>query len=146
LVFSHLALFFERRNTASKGKGAKYEPFLRIEAQYILEAIAATIYVDKAQRLKHGQCKHCGKIFEIKSGHGQEFCPPPTRPRGLEIKTSPCKNAYLQQQRRDNEKRAIVLLLDSDGLNESEIESTAREKGIRLTPQARAKAKKKRKV
>jgi len=133
-----------QRKTTSKGEGARYEPFLRIEAQSVLEAIAATIYVDNLQRLRHGQCKQCGKIFEIRSGHGQEFCPPPKRPRGLEIKTSPCKNAYLQQQRRDNEKRAVAFLLDSNGLSESEIESEAQAKGIRLTPQAKAKAQKRR--
>jgi hypothetical protein len=133
-----------RGSRASKDKGASYEPFLRIEAQNILEAVAATIYVDKAQRLRHGQCKHCGKVFEIRSGHGQEFCPPPIRPRGLEIKTSPCKNAYLQQQRRGNEKRAIALLLERNNLSESEIESEARAKGIRLTPKAKASAEKRR--
>lgn len=99
----------DRRKTAPKGGAMRREPFLRIEARNILEAIAATIYVDKAHRLRHGKCKHCGKIFKIESGHGQEFCPAPPH-----LKSSPCKNAYLQRERRDQQKQAKALLLESN--------------------------------
>jgi hypothetical protein len=125
-----------RRKVASKRTGTRLEPFLRLEARNVLEAVAATIYLDRAHRLRHGKCKYCGRLFEIQSDHGQQFCPPPAR-----LNSSPCKNAYLQKERRDNEKNAIAFLLKNGGLAESEIEATALAKGIRLTPAARAKAK-----
>jgi len=82
-----------RRETACKSAG--YVPFLRIEATSILEAIAATIYADAVYGVKTETCKMCRKIFERKSDHGQEFCPPPDH-----LKSSPCKNAYFQEKRR----------------------------------------------
>jgi hypothetical protein len=83
----------------TRSRSTERAPYLRIEARYILEAIAATIYADKAHRLKHGKCKKCGKIFEIKSDHGQQFCPAPRW-----LRSSPCKNAFLQHERREAEK------------------------------------------
>lgn len=88
-----------RLKTARLGGSVERAPYLRVEARYILEAIAATIYVEKAHGLKHGKCKQCGKIFEIKSDHGQQYCPP----RKWQ-KSSSCKNAFLQHKRRKVEK------------------------------------------
>ncbi len=93
----------EEAKAFQKGRTRSTEraPYLRLEARYILEAVAATIYADKAHGVKHGKCKKCGKIFEIKSDHGQQFCPVPDR---MDIKTSPCKNAFFQHKRREAEK------------------------------------------
>ena len=113
-----------RPNMASDSIRAGYKQFELIKVRNTLEAIAATIYADREHGKRHGKCKYCGKIFLIESGHGQEFCPPPARPPGLEIKTSPCKNAFLQQQRRVLEATLIDLFLKgwSRGLSEEEIQ------------------------
>ena len=107
-----------RRSTAPKGGDAKYEPYLRIETHYVLEAIAATIYVDRVNRLRYGKCKQCDRLFKIESDHGREFCPPPTW-----RETSPCKNAYLQHERRTTIDTLKNLFLEgwAKGLSESEI-------------------------
>ena len=76
-------------------KQSNIEPYLSIRPKYVLEAIAATIYVDRLHGLKHQKCKHCRKVFQIESDHGAQFCPPPRH-----LKSSPCKNAYFQKQRR----------------------------------------------
>ena len=82
----------ERRKGVSKGP---LEPYLRIDALNILEAIAATIYADRLNGQRFGKCKYCEKIFKINSDHGQQFCPAP-----LHLQSSPCKNAFLQHRRR----------------------------------------------
>lgn len=88
---------WQKKLKAHRKRGrAERAPYLRVEARYILEAIAATIYADKAHGKTHEKCKQCGMIFEIKSDHGQVFCPPGR----IDLKTSPCKNAYFQHQRR----------------------------------------------
>lgn len=76
-------------------------PYISIPVCYVLEAIAATIYADRAHGLKYGKCKHCGKLFKIESGHNQQFCPAPRH-----LKSSPCKNAFYQKKRRDAQKAA----------------------------------------
>lgn len=88
---------FKQQWPAKKHKGKNQTPFLNIEAHNIVEAIAATIYADRCHGLVYQACKRCGKLFKVDSQHGREFCPP-TR---LDIRTSPCKNAYLAQVRRD---------------------------------------------
>jgi hypothetical protein len=113
-------------------------PFLLVEAHNALEAIAATIYADHAQGMRYGRCKHCARLFKIESAHGQEFCAAPKH-----LGSSPCKNAYLQSQRRLNEKRAITLLIQGwdRGMSEAEIRASAEQLGIRLSPEITAKAK-----
>jgi len=90
----------DRARSSIRGKKPVVEPYLRIEAWYILEAIAATIYADRAHGLRHQKCKHCLKLFKIESGHEAQFCPAPRH-----LKSSPCKNAYLQKKRRDRLKQ-----------------------------------------
>jgi len=84
-------------------KGKDQKPFLSIEAHDVVEAIAATIYADRCDGLEYDACKKCGKLFKVQSNHGQEFCPAPTW-----LQSSPCKNAYQAQARRDKKKAAKV--------------------------------------
>jgi hypothetical protein len=100
---------YKRCPPSKKFKGKDQKPFLSIEAHNIVEAIAATIYADRCDGLEYEQCKRCGKLFKVNSKHGQEFCPP-TR---LDIKTSPCKNAFLAQARRDRIRASKSLLQDN---------------------------------
>jgi hypothetical protein len=86
-----------RRKKAPKGR---LEPYLRIDALNILEAIAATIYADRLHGQRFGKCKYCGGIFKIESDHGQQFCPRP-----VNLHSSPCKNAFLQHQRREKARK-----------------------------------------
>lgn len=128
-------------NWQAKKKTPKggYEPYLQIEAHNVLEAIAATIYADRIGVVRYGKCKHCGKLFRVISDHGQEFCTPPPR-----LKTSPCKNAFMQKQRRTNEKKNAIDFVSerlSQGLSEAEIGSEAAEAGIRLSRSIWSKAK-----
>jgi hypothetical protein len=87
----------EAPNKSPKGR---LEPYLRIEAFNILEAIGATIYADRLNGETFGKCKHCGGIFKITSDHGQQFCPRP-----VYLSSSPCKNAFLQHQRREKARK-----------------------------------------
>jgi hypothetical protein len=87
----------ERHKKTPKGR---LEPYLRIDALNILEAIAATIYADRLHGQRFGKCKYCGRIFKIESDHGQQFCPRPVR-----LQSSPCKNAFLQHQRREKARK-----------------------------------------
>jgi hypothetical protein len=89
-----------RHKKTSKGR---LEPYLRIHAVNILEAVAATIYADRLDGQRFGKCKHCGKIFKIESDHGQQFCPTPAR-----LQSSPCKNAFLQRRRRDKARKEAI--------------------------------------
>jgi hypothetical protein len=120
-------------------KGAVFEPFLRIEALNVLEAVAATIYADRVNGTRFRKCKHCGKLFKVESDHEQAFCPAPEH-----LKSSPCKNAYFQHERRRNERNAIELLLEGwrAGLSEVELEKQASEQGIHVSTQIRTKARK----
>jgi hypothetical protein len=122
-------------------KGAIFEPYLRIDALNVIEAVAATIFADRVDRRKFGKCEHCGRIFKIESDHGQKFCPAPPH-----LGSSPCKNAFLQHERRMNERNAIAFLLDcwSNGLGEAAIEKEAAKQGIRLTASIKQKAEAKR--
>jgi hypothetical protein len=115
-------------------------PFLRVEAQTSIEAIAATIYADLAQGVRYGRCKHCLRFFKVESAHGQEFCAAP-----VHLQSSPCKNSYLQNERRKNERRATEFLIVcwSEGLGMAEIRAKARMSNIRLTAAITAKARKK---
>ena len=119
-------------------KGAVFEPFMRIEALNVLEAVAATIYADRVNGTKNGKCKHCGRLFKVESDHEQAFCPPPPH-----LKSSPCKNAYFQRERRSNERRAIEHLLEGwrNGLSEGEIEKEASAQYLKITDEIRRKAK-----
>jgi hypothetical protein len=123
-----------------KKKGAVWELYLHVEALNVVEAIAATIFADRANGTRFGKCKHCGKLFKIESGHGQTFCPAPAH-----LQTSPCKNAHLQFERRRNEKDAIEFLLEAwrDGMKKNKLKSEAAAQGIRITAQAEARAKRK---
>jgi hypothetical protein len=94
----------DRSRSATWSKNATVKPYLRIEAHCVLEAIAATIYADRVHGLKYQKCKHCLKLFKIESDHGAIFCPAPRQ-----LKSSPCKNAYFQKNRRDEEKRKAKL-------------------------------------
>ena len=87
----------ERHKKAPKGR---LEPYLRIDALNILEAIAATIYADRLHGQRFGKCKYCGNNFKIESDHGQQFCPRP-----VHLHSSPCKNAFLQHQRREKARK-----------------------------------------
>jgi len=127
-----------RRKRASKR--AAFAPFLRIEATNILEAIAATIFADHTDGVRFRKCKHCGRLFKIESDHGQEFCPAPSH-----LKSSPCKNAHLQQTRRNRQKEAIELLLMGwrEGRSTREIEREASASELLLTAEIRQRARKK---
>jgi hypothetical protein len=122
-----------------KSKRTMFEPFLRIETLNIVEAIAATIFADQINGTRVRKCKHCGRLFQVESDHGQEFCPAP-----LHLKSSPCKNAYLQKMRRNRQKEAIELLLKgwSKGHSTREIEREASANGLSLTAEIRQQAKK----
>ena len=87
----------DRRRNTTTGKRAVLDPYIRIEAWCILEAIAATIYADRIHGLRYHKCKHCLRLFRVESAHGAEFCPTPPH-----LKSSPCKNAYFQKERRNN--------------------------------------------
>jgi uncharacterized C2H2 Zn-finger protein len=91
----------ERRKGVSK---SPLEPYLKIDALNILEAIAATIYVDRLNGERFGKCKYCGGIFKIESDHGQQFCPSPPY-----LSSSPCKNAYMQHKRREKMRKESPL-------------------------------------
>jgi hypothetical protein len=119
--------------------------------QNILEAIAATIYADRAHGLRYGKCKHCGKLFKFESDHDQEFCPagkrkalnkPTSRSAPLLVK-SYCGSAYAQKKRREVEGVLIALFLEgrTKGFSEREIESLWVAKGIDPTPKLREHAK-----
>jgi hypothetical protein len=114
-------------------------PYLHIEALNVLEAVSGTIFADRAHGMRFGRCKHCHRTFKIESEHGQEFCAAP-----VHLRSSPCKNAYLQTLRRGNEKQAISFLLQSwsKELTESEIRNEAQSSGIQLKPAIVAKAEK----
>lgn len=128
---------WKARRKATK-KGALFEPFLHVEALNVLEAVAATIFADRANGTRFGKCKHCGKLFKIESDHGQMFCPAPSH-----LQTSPCKNAHVQFERRQNEKKAIEFLLGAwrKGLPAREIERAASGRQIRITGQIKERAK-----
>jgi hypothetical protein len=75
------------------------EPYLRIEALYILEAIAATIYADRVHGLRNGKCKQCLKLFKIESDHDQKFCPAPAHLKEQPLqKRIPAKAAPRQKE------------------------------------------------
>jgi hypothetical protein len=87
---------FKRCPPTKSFKGRDQKPFLNIEAHNVIEAIAATIYADRSDGIAYEACKHCRKLFTVESDHGQEFCPRPAW-----LRSSPCKNAYQAQARRD---------------------------------------------
>lgn len=129
-----------KSRSGKASKTAIFEPYLRIEALNVIEAIAATVFADRVDRRRFGKCKHCGRIFKVESDHGQVFCPAPPH-----LQTSPCKNAHLQFERRRNERAAIEFLLKAwgRGMQESKVKVEAAKSGIRITAQAMAKAKEK---
>jgi hypothetical protein len=86
---------------AREWMGAKQRPTLFINAYCTVEAIAATIYVDRISGISYGNCKRCGKFFEVKSGHSQQFCPP----LGLQAKSA-CSNAFHAKLGRDRARLA----------------------------------------
>lgn len=51
------------------------EKLLVIEVRSIVEAIGATIYMDRMNGVRHKKCKHCGRIFTVTAGR-QDYCPP----------------------------------------------------------------------
>lgn len=118
-------------------EAASFSPFLRIEALNAIEAIAATIYADRLNGTMYRKCKHCRRLFKIESDHEQAFCPAPAH-----LKSSPCKNAYFQHERRGKERRAIELLVSGwrNGLGEAEIEREASEQGLQFSERVREKA------
>jgi hypothetical protein len=128
---------FQNRHS-TKMSGDHLIPFLLVDAYTAIEAIAATIYTDHTQGLRHARCKHCNRIYKVESEHGQVFCPAPAH-----LNSSPCKNAYLQAKRRGNEKKAIEFLIEcwNEGLQMPEIGLKAESRSIRLTPEIVAKAK-----
>lgn len=129
---------------ARKSRGTNPDsrvPYLRVEAHYVIEAIAATIYADLAQGVRFGRCKYCLRFFKVESEHGQEFCAAP-----IHLKSSPCKNAYLQNERRKKERQAIDFLIARwcEGLGMVEIRAKAEESKIRLTAEIVSKARQRR--
>ena len=92
---------FKRCPPTRRFKGQDQKPFLSIEVRDVVEAIAATIYADRCHGIDYEACKKCGRLFKVESNHGQEFCPAPAR-----LQSSPCKNAYQAQVRRDKLKAA----------------------------------------
>lgn len=118
--------------------GVTPAPFLRIEVLNVVEAIAATIYADRLNGTRFRKCKHCGRLFKVESDHDQLFCPPP-----LHLKSSPCKNAHFQHERRRNERRAIELMVQGgrDGSNDSQIQKKLAAQGLPDSEQLRIKAR-----
>lgn len=83
-----------------------FAPRLRIVARNVLEAIAATIYVDRCQGIKYGKCEFCGRLFRRESDHGQKYC----RRQLLDGSVvESCKNAAAQQAWRDRKKQKELL-------------------------------------
>jgi hypothetical protein len=120
-------------------QGRKLAPFLHIEAHNVIEAIAATIFADRCDGVKNAKCKHCKRLFQVQSNHGQEFCP-----SGPSTSSSTCKNAYQQQVYRDRDAKAIAFLLDcwGKGLSKEKTKAAAIKQEISITPKAREQAKK----
>jgi hypothetical protein len=69
--------------------------FLQIEVRNVLEAIAATIYADRAVKLKYRACDHCHRLF-LFTNKKQKFCPHPTIPG-----ESLCKKAHMREKERN---------------------------------------------
>jgi hypothetical protein len=93
---------WNQRNEQARTSGP-LSPWLHIKARNVLEAVAATIYADRAHGIRRDKCKQCGRLFEIMSEHGQKFCPAPAH-----LNSSPCKNAYTQKLRRKRKKDAAT--------------------------------------
>jgi hypothetical protein len=84
-------------------------PRLRIAASNVLEAIAATIYVDRCKGVIYGECEFCGRPFKRKSGHNQKYCRR-EMPDGRVLES--CKNAAIQQAWRDRKKEKELLVAE----------------------------------
>jgi len=77
------------------------KPTLVIQATNVLEAIAATIYVDREHGVRYAKCENCGKLFKKESEHGQKYCRQLMKDgRILES----CKNAATQREWRKRQK------------------------------------------
>jgi Family of unknown function (DUF6076) len=79
-------------------------PFLRIEVRTVLEAIAATVFVDRCAGVRYVKCEFCGRVFKRESEHGQKYCRR-VLPDGSVLES--CRNAAAQRawRTRDREKR-----------------------------------------
>jgi len=88
-------------------------PTLRIDVRTVLEAIAASIYVDRCAGVRYVKCGFCGRLFKSESGHGQKYCRR-SLPDGKVLES--CRNAAAQRawRIRDREKRS------KQGLRETE--------------------------
>jgi len=87
-----------RRLKPGRKRGFRPMAYLRIEVQNVLEAIAATIYADRAVGLKYRKCAHrpCNRLFLV-TNPKQKFCPHPKIPG-----ESLCKKAHMAEIKRDN--------------------------------------------
>jgi hypothetical protein len=95
-----------KRGLAPELSVAEYglAPSLRIEARTVLEAIAATVYVDRCAGVRYVKCDFCGRIFKRESEHGRKYCRR-VLPDGRVLES--CRNAAAQKawRTRDREKR-----------------------------------------
>jgi hypothetical protein len=83
-----------------------------------LEAIAATIYVDRCAGVRYVKCGFCGRLFKSESGHGQKYCRR-SLPDGKVLES--CRNAAAQRawRMREREKREKQLLEGTERPNKS---------------------------
>lgn len=109
------------------------QPLLLFKPKTTLQAIAAAIYAERIRGVKYGTCDQCGELFKIGPWSNKRYCDSPR----------PCKETAKKARQRENEKRAVALLLDGveRGLSSREINREAEEQGIRLTPSAKEQAK-----
>jgi hypothetical protein len=79
----------------------KLRPILVISPRCTLEAIAATIYVDRIVGIRSGKCPGCGDIFEIRNQKTKAYCD-----------NKRCKERVKKQRQRDNGSRYPSTRLD----------------------------------
>jgi len=88
-----------RLDRIARGVGRDWRPmaYLRIEVGNVLEAIAATIYADRAVKLKYRKCAHkpCSRLF-LFTNKKQKYCPHPNIPG-----ESLCKKAHMREKERN---------------------------------------------
>ena len=104
-----------------------------IQPKYTVQAIAAAIHADFVHGVEWQACDWCGDLVRIRSQRTKVYCGSPR----------PCKGNAHKQRQRENTRNAVALLTDGleRGLSRGTIESSAKERGIRLTDNAKKQAK-----
>jgi len=109
-------------------------PYLRFDVHNVVEAIAATRWVDRHSGVKYEKCDYrpCGKLFQVTSKHGRKFCPIPSKTESF------CANAHKKSEARRKQDDFVALFLEGrrNGLSEKRIRSSRAAKAIGLAPKA----------